>query len=472
MSQLEMVTNSHMPLSQRLWFILGLPGLVTLLGALPLPFVTTSTLLLIFQCVVLYVALKADQRTVLLSTLCCFFGFALLQTLPMIDRGISAPEETLTAILFVVIGLLAATIATRLRSQFASLQDQKEFLHQQLELSQELYQLDDATPIPALVTRHFGPLFNHAISFHLGSVEQGGKTRQQLSWDFQPETVLKPAWSQMLASLREQVQGTLIQQAAEHARKEAERRSDEDKLRTSLLSSVSHDLKTPLVTMLGAATSLRDLRADLRGEDADELLSSIIAECERLEAYIQNLLEMTRLGHGKLPLVLDWVSLEEIYHIVEKRLSRQHQTERLHLEVICDLPVLHVHAALVEQGLFNAVDNALKASRPHGQVLLQVRIENGVMRMLVSDEGPGLPASEWERVFNPFYTFSLGDCYDKGTGLGLSICRSIFRVHGGDARIIEAQAPYRHCLCLSLPLPDSTPQTTDHDDDDDDSSHR
>ncbi|MDR2213039.1 MAG: DUF4118 domain-containing protein [Pseudomonadales bacterium] len=469
-----MVSIVPVPLWQRLWFILALPGLVTLLGTLPLPFVTTSTLLLLYLCIVLYAALKADQRTVFLCTLCCFLGFAFVQTVPMfeLDLGVSAPEEALTAVLFVVIGLLAATIAIRLRSQFASLQEQKEFLHRQLGLSQELHQLDSTAPIPDLVARHFGSLFNQAIRFRLSNIEQDGKTRQQLSWDFTPGTVLNPAWPTLLASLREQVQSALIQQAAEQARKEAERRSDEDKLRTSLLSSVSHDLKTPLVTMLGAATSLRDLRADLRGEDADELLSSIISECQRLEAYIQNLLEMTRLGHGKLPLVLDWVSLEEIYHVVEKRLSRQYQTERLELDLAAGLPALHVHAALVEQGLFNALDNALKASRPQGKVLLRVRREGESMLMLVCDQGPGLPASEWERVFSPFYTFSLGDCYDKGTGLGLSICRSIFRVHGGDARIIEAPAPYRHCLRLSLPLPDSTTQTTDHDDDDDYSGHR
>jgi|GEM_PF-1155168 Osmosensitive K+ channel histidine kinase len=470
-----MVTNSQAPRWQHWWLGIGLPVIVTGFGALPLPFVTTATLLLVYLCVVLYVALRAEQRTVLLCTLCCFFGFALFQTMPFMNSnlGISLPEEALTAVLFVVIGLLAGTIATQLRSQFTSLQEQKEFVHQQLALSQDLHQLDNAVAIPALVTRYFGPLFNHSITFRLSNVEQdGAKIRQQLSWEFTPGTVIRPTWAPMLLNLREQVQGALIQQAAEHARKEAERRSDEDKLRTSLLSSVSHDLKTPLVTMLGAATTLRDLRADLRGEDADELLSSIIAECERLEAYIQNLLEMTRLGHGKLPLVLDWVSLEEIYHIVEKRLSRQYATERLQLDLTSELPVLHVHAALVEQGLFNALDNALKASRPDGRVLLQVQRDDKEMRMLVCDEGPGLPASEWERVFNPFYTFSLGDCYDKGTGLGLSICRSIFRVHGGDARIIEAPAPYRHCLCLSLPLLDSSPQTTDHDDDDDDPSHR
>src|SRR5690606_30954276 len=119
----------------------------------------------------------------------------------------------------------------------------------------------------------------------------------------------------MLSSLREQVQSELQRLATARALQQAQRESDEEKLRSALLSSVSHDLKTPLVTMLGAATSLRDLRQDLSSSDADELLDCIISESQRLEAYIQNLLDMTRLGHGTLALSRDWVSVEEIYHV-------------------------------------------------------------------------------------------------------------------------------------------------------------
>ncbi|HWK53860.1 MAG TPA: ATP-binding protein [Hyphomicrobiales bacterium] len=462
-----MVGEQTLTLWQRLLMAVGLPAVVTVAGALPFFDVSNATLLLLYLCVVLFVALRADQRTVQLCTLFCYFSFV-YHAVPLLNLGTDAAEEVLNAVLFVVIGSLAGTIAMRLRSQLSSLMEQKEFLHQQLALSQQLNKLDDTSTIPLLITEHFGHLFGHLITFRLATIELGGKlARQQLTWDFEDDVFIKADWAPMLLSLREQVQGALIQRATEQARKEAERRSDEDKMRTSLLSSVSHDLKTPLVTMLGAATTLRDLRADLRSEDADELLGSIIAESERLEAYIQNLLEMTRLGHGELPLVRDWVSMEEIYHVTEKRLARQHHTERLQLELAPGLPVLHVHAALVEQGLFNAVDNALKASRPDGEVLLRVSLQDNAMQILVCDQGPGLPASEWERVFNPFYTFSLGDCYDKGTGLGLSICRSIFRLHGGEARIIPAPAPYRHSLCLSLPLPDTTLQPTDHEDDDD-----
>jgi two-component system sensor histidine kinase KdpD len=234
--------------------------------------------------------------------------------------------------------------------------------------------------------------------------------------------------------------------------KEAERKSDEEKLRSALLASVSHDLKTPLVTMLGAATSLRDLHEDLGPADSAELLDCIISESGRLESYIQNLLDMTRLGHGPLALSRAWVSVEEIWHVVEKRVARLLANHKLRWRQQGDIPVLHVHPALIEQALFNALDNALKAGGIEQEILVEATWRNDTVTLLVCDHGPGLPPSEWEAVFDQFYTFSLGDRYEKGTGLGLSICRSIFRVHGGDARIVPPPAGFSHCLELTLPV--------------------
>lgn len=233
--------------------------------------------------------------------------------------------------------------------------------------------------------------------------------------------------------------------------KDAERKSDEERLRSALLASVSHDLKTPLVTMLGAATTLRDLRADLSAEDAAELLDSIISESQRLESYIQNLLDMTRLGHSKLSLSRDWVSVEEIWHVIEKRIARQRPGHQVRFRQEGIIPALHVHAALIEQALFNVIDNSLKAGGPDDEILVSAETLADRVTIVVSDHGPGLPRSEWENVFDQFYTFSLGDRYEKGTGLGLSICRSIVRVHGGEARVIPARNGYNHCVELTLP---------------------
>src|SRR5690606_23830766 len=177
-------------------------------------------------------------------------------------------------------------------------------------------------------------------------------------------------------------------------------------------------------------TSLRDLRADLSMEDADELLDSIISESRRLESYIQNLLDMTKLGHGTLALTRDWVSVEEIWHVISKRIARQRPGHRVSFRQDGNVATLHVHAALVEQALFNVIDNAMKAGGRENEILVSASGTDEQVTIRVQDQGPGLPESEWEKVFDQFYTFSLGDHYEKGTGLGLSICRSILSVHG------------------------------------------
>ncbi len=261
----------------------------------------------------------------------------------------------------------------------------------------------------------------------------------------------------IFAFLAGTIAGRLSRQLArlEHASrvlKDAERKSDEERLRASLLASVSHDLKTPLVTMLGAATTLRDLRADLSAEDAAELLDSIISESRRLESYIQNLLDMTRLGHGTLALTRDWVSVEEIWHVIAKRIAQQRPGHNVSFRQEGSLPTLHVHAALIEQALFNVIDNSMKAGGHGDAILVSASATDSKVTIRVQDHGPGLPESEWEKVFDQFYTFSLGDHYEKGTGLGLSICRSILSVHGGDARVVPASDGYRYCVELTLPV--------------------
>ncbi len=256
---------------------------------------------------------------------------------------------------------------------------------------------------------------------------------------------------------------------ASRERKEAERRADEEGLRNALLSSVSHDLKTPLVTMLGSATSLRELHEDLSEADRLELLDSIIDESQRLERYIQNLLDMTRLGHGELSLNRQWISVEELYHVVIRRLGRAEVTDRIRLISAEPRPSLWVHGALIEQALFNALDNALKASPKGGLIEVRAHCEAGELHLDVCDQGKGLPEAEWEAVFGQFYSFSRGDQYTKGSGLGLTICRGMMRVHGGDARIVPPPEGFGHCLRLSLPLADNPPSengTDDHDTDD------
>lgn len=436
---------------------LGLPLLITALGFLPGSLVSQSTLLLLYLCAVLFTALQCGQLMVILCALTSFLLFNFFHAEPYFSFYMSHVPELLAAVVFMGFALIAGSIAGKLNRQLEQLQIQKEFFGAQVELHQRQQELKTEAELPALLDELFGSLFGRTLRFSLKPDAATGQ--MALHWENTGWGPLLPDHEAMLSSLREQVQSELQRLATTRALQRAERESDEEKLRSALLSSVSHDLKTPLVTMIGAATSLRDLRQDLSSSDAAELLDCIISESQRLEAYIQNLLDMTRLGHGKLALSRDWVSFEEIYHVVARRIAQLVATPSLALYINGQLAAIHVHAALVEQGLFNVIDNAIKAAGADKDIRVDADVlageGSGRLRIRVSDRGPGLPRSEWQAVFDPFYTFSLGDCYEKGTGLGLSICRSIFRVHGGEAEIIEAPTGYGHCVCLTLPLPDA-----------------
>jgi two-component system sensor histidine kinase KdpD len=205
-----------------------------------------------------------------------------------------------------------------------------------------------------------------------------------------------------------------------------------ERLRTALLSSVSHDLRTPLASIIGAASSLQGYGDAMPVEDRLSLLDTIRSEGERLDRHIQNLLDMTRLGQGGLTLQRDWIGADELIGSAVARMQRYqpHATFRVHIDD--DLEPIWVHPALVEQALFNVIENAVKFSPHKEAVAIDARDdERGQLRIEVRDRGPGIPEAERKRIFEMFYSAERGDRGRNGTGLGLAICRGMIGAHGG-----------------------------------------
>lgn len=205
--------------------------------------------------------------------------------------------------------------------------------------------------------------------------------------------------------------------------------TEREQLRASLLSSVSHDLRTPLASIVGAASSLKEYDRALSPSDRESLLSSVLDETHRLDRYIQNLLDMTRLAHGPLELQRDWEDLRDLIAAAIRRLRLSNI--RIGTSVDEDAELVFVHGDLVEQVLVNLLDNAARYTPAGGRIEITARADGGFVDVEVGDFGPGIPASDRERVFDPFYRVHERD-RRSGTGLGLSICRGIARAHGGD----------------------------------------
>lgn len=207
-------------------------------------------------------------------------------------------------------------------------------------------------------------------------------------------------------------------------------------LRSSLLSSVSHDFRTPLTTMIGATSTVIELGEHLDKQQTRELLDTVLEEAQRLNRYTQNLLDMTRLGFGQLRLERDWVGVEEIISVVKKRLKPLLTHNDVRAQIDANLPSLFVQAALIEQALFNVIDNAIKFSPSGAPIEVACFKEDETLVINVYDQGPGVPEEEREKVFERFHTAEKGDRRRSGSGLGLTICRGMIMAHGGNVRIL------------------------------------
>jgi two-component system sensor histidine kinase KdpD len=204
-----------------------------------------------------------------------------------------------------------------------------------------------------------------------------------------------------------------------------------DRLRTALLTSISHDLKTPLASVLGSAGALRDLSAKLTDAEKADLLATIIDESERLNRFIANLLDMTKLESGA---VIPNTSPQDVREIVGSALRRANKIlseHRVELELAADLPMLELDAVLFEQALFNLLDNAAKYAPPDTTIRILSWHDGAFVYLQVLDEGSGIPPSDLEHIFDKFYRAQKADRVRAGTGLGLAISRGFVEaMHG------------------------------------------
>ena len=217
-------------------------------------------------------------------------------------------------------------------------------------------------------------------------------------------------------------------------------RAESERLRAALLASVSHDLRSPLSTIIGSAESLDVYGEQLSLADQRQLARDILHEGQRLDRYIQNLLDMTRLEHGPV-LEREWIGVDELVGGAMRRLARAHPTQALTLTLPPESLLLRVNAPLLEQALFNVLDNAARHSPPGAPIRIVAAAVGDELRLDVSDDGPGIPAGERERVFDMFHRIAHGDRDASGTGLGLAISRGILVAHGGNVAVADAEGP-------------------------------
>ncbi|WP_293861340.1 sensor histidine kinase KdpD [uncultured Alsobacter sp.] len=246
-----------------------------------------------------------------------------------------------------------------------------------------------------------------------------------------PGPILTPEQQRLLDSLIDQgalaIERVHLVEDLEGARLNEET----DRLRQALLTSISHDLKTPLASVLGSAQVMRDLGDRLDAPGRAELLGTVIEEAERLNRFIANLLDMTKLESGAVVPNIQNHDLRDLVGVTLRRAAKVMQEHRLDLRIAQDLPPVRADAVLFEQVLFNVLDNAAKYAEAGTAIRVEALRDGDGARIDVVDEGPGIPAGAEETIFEKFYRAQKGDHVRPGTGLGLPIARGLIEAIGG-----------------------------------------
>ena len=228
---------------------------------------------------------------------------------------------------------------------------------------------------------------------------------------------------------------------------------ESDRLRAALLTSISHDLKTPLASVLGSASTLRDFSQALSDAEKADLLSTIIDESERLNRFIANLLDMTKLESGAIVPNTARHDLGEIVGSALRRAGKILARHKVRLELEADLPMLELDAVLFEQVLFNLLDNAAKYAPADTTISLRGFRDKDSIALQIIDEGAGIPQAELENVFDKFYRVQKGDHVRAGTGLGLAISRGFVEAMHGTIQAANRTDRSGAVLTIRLPVP-------------------
>lgn len=474
----------------------------------------SGSLVVLYVFTVALVGLNYGTRPAMFSAVLAYLAFNFLHTAPLYSLSVHKSTDVRTLVFLAVTSLICGPIASRARQQFELLKTANRAAEMQRDFISELSRLDDEQALWQFCQQRFQHLLQRPVSvitrlhpssdvswfgeaprqsddgskmlsepaFRITDLEQRLSPLwsqhqpmpfqqlwvQPITWQQQTQALvlvplqfqsqpLRPEQREQLRQLSQQLEQVLARIKLS-ANAEANRvKAEMEQLRSALLASVSHDLRSPLAAMMGSAESLLLLQDKLTVDDQQELLKTILSESQRLDRYIQNLLDMTRLGHGGLKLERDWVPLSDILGSVLSRVRKYFPSLSIEVMTLPHSPMLYVHGALIEQALFNILENAARYSPSDGLVSVELLQDDSQVQIAIEDDGPGISPDKREQVFDMFYVVAEGDHKRHNTGMGLAICRGMINAHGGQVRLVDPTRHHGARFQISLPLPDKLP---------------
>ena len=454
----------------------------TVVAWLMFPFFEASNLIMVYLLGVVGVSARSGRGPSTFASVLSVVAFDFFFVRPYFSFAVADTKYLMTFGVMLVVGLVISTLTVRIRAQAESARKRERRMASLYAMSRELASTRGVEDILGAAVRHIvevfrgqvavllpdasGQLARHAgfpTGFEMDSTELGVSkwvyehgqmaglgtatlpgakalylplvaSRGTLGvFGLQPtesRSLDSPEQLHQLEAFANQTALALERTQLAGAAQQARLRAETERVRSSLLSSVSHDLRTPLAAITGAASSLLEGDKRLDAATRQDLLETVHEEGERLNRLVNNLLEMTRLESGAIQVRKEWHPIEEIVGAALSRLEKSLRDRSVSTGLPEDLPLVAIDDVLIEQVLINLLDNAVKHTPGGSPIEITAWAREDAVTVKIADRGPGLPPGDEDRVFDKFYRGH--GVTSRGAGLGLAICRGIVEAHGGN----------------------------------------
>ncbi len=486
----------------------GVVAVCTGLSWLTFPYFERANLVMVYLLGVVLVATRLGRGPSIFASVLSVAAFDFFFVPPFLSFAVSDTQYLVTFAVMLVVAVVISTLTVRIRQRAESARERERRTASLYAMSRELASTRGVDELLRVAVRHVAEVFGSAVGVFLpdetgrlvargGSLAASGddtSERGVSQWVHEhgqmagqgsgtlpgaralylplvasrgtigvlgvqptdPHAFTAPEPLHLLETFAAQVALAIERAVLAEEAHQAQLRVESERLRNTLLSSVSHDLRTPLATITGAASSLMDEAERLPPAARRELLAAIREESDRMNRLVGNLLDMTRLESGALQIRKEWHPLEEVVGAALGRLAARLGDRPVTTRLPPDLPLVPLDGVLMEQVLINLLDNAIKYTPAGSPIEIGVSVADGRVLLEVADRGPGLPPGHETRVFEKFYRGPVVGTAG-GVGIGLTICQGIVEAHSG--RIWAASRPGGGAVfSVALPVADTPPE--------------
>ena len=486
------------PISHYLWGV-AIIGLVTILNLFMIPFISYQGVGLIELFAVILIAIYLGRGPALVIATISAISWDFLFIPPRFTFVISKPEDIIFFMMYFMIALVVGNLAARIRDQerlaryhserttalYHFSQEVAKTVTLEESLEQVVSQLNILFGVPVLIlipNLHGAKTFDH---YSKNYVTLDDREQLVIDWVFQKGKMagrftdtlpsangyyipLKNTENalgvlgmifderpnrdeqELLHTFVSHITLLLEREKSKFAWHQANMIHESERLYTTLLNSISHELRTPISTITGASSSL--LHNQISDHAKHELIQDIQESAERLNRLVANLLDMSRLEGGQLKLKKDWCEVSDLIGTVANRIEKRLKTHQLHIHISPDLPLVELDFVLLEQALHNLLENAIAYTPDTCSIWIKAERHPPFLYLIVEDNGLGISDDELTKIFDKFYR--INGTQSGGTGLGLSIVRGIVEAHNG---IVEAHHRVGGGLQFIIKLPLSRP---------------